>query len=640
VNTILTLAAGANQPLDGATVTIDVTAADLAGACLAVEEPQGVRILAPADAMARVTVFNSRASLEITLSAVPAHVARLRLLVWSQGKTRTLVPATARVAIDGSPRFDITVDARLLRAAEVLEIYRRTGMWKVRAVASGWTDHIPAMARAVGVPETAFQQPGLAPTAAPPPPTSGPRRRTAPIRRGPSPQVGPPPLRDLLDSIIGPGPRTGDDTFLDFQLNDVSLRLAYQNRDGLVQVAALAPLGTGHLTDATAELALRVTGEAPLARVTINDEGAALASAMAFLAPHNLDSGLLKALLSEAWTAAHRFAERARPIGWSTTDALVEQVPREFRLGVVEDLQDQTVWAELRDRLIANDCLPLADEPAALLALTGDGQLCIGPTILAGTPRAWAVVVERVLRSDVTPRAGLWRAIAMRNHPLSPIRLGVIEEVGVRGPLAITVNYTALQLPRTQVMEDLQHGLNFVDDAASEFEPMMRNMAADAVAKRNNVPWIPTRTWAGPGSELRGQTLVRDVAGVPLGGGVPTGLVARVREQQAALGRPGTGLLGHLALLRAERGDAASAAWKHVAREFVAMTPVVGPGEPCAAGSLHVRLARLDAPPPKPRRPVPPDAQLSRPQQPAPARIPAPPAPDVPPRRKRWRLFG
>ena len=401
-----------------------------------------------------------------------------------------------------------------------------------------------------------------------------------------------------------------------------------------MQVVAVAPLGSGQLTDATAEAALRVTGRAPLARVTIGGSGDALAAALAYASLQNLDSALVKALLNEVWLAAHRFSELARPLGWPVVPGVTGEVPRELRLGIAEELQDVAVWGDVRERLMANDCLPLVDEPAAMLALT-EGQLQIGPSLLAGTNRAWGIIVERVLLSDVAPRAGLWRALAQRNTPLSPVRFGLINEVGVRGPLFITANFAALQLPRTQVMEDLQHGLNFVDDAALDVSGLVRNMSAGGSTTRNNLPWIPERRWTGPGTEIREQLLVRELAGVPAGAGIPAGFVDRVRAQRAALGRPGTGYLAHLALLRAESGGPAAPAWLHLAKELVGMTPIARPGAPCAAASIHMRLVRLTQPPPRGG-----PAPGPRPPAPPPAPAPGSPGESGTSPRKRWRLFG
>ncbi|MEJ7783678.1 MAG: hypothetical protein WKF96_02670 [Solirubrobacteraceae bacterium] len=634
----MTLISGANQPLGGQRIIIELSAHSLGGVRLLAEDGGAVRVLPTSEVWAPVSVTGQQARVDLDLTAVPPTIARLRLLSWSESRTRLLVPLDARVSVDGALRFAVPVEesSGMLRAAEILEVYRRHGSWKVRAVASGWEDHVPAMARGVGVPETAFAETRR-------PPTSRGSRQAAPaqaVHRGPSPQVGPPLLRDLLDSVVGPGPRTGDRAFLDFALHGAELRLGLKEFDGFVQVVAIAPLGSGQLTDATAEAALRITGRAPLARVTIDEAGDAVAAAVAYAATQNLDSALIKALLSEVWVAAHCFAQLVRPLGWPITERFTAEVPREVRLGIAEELQDTAVWRDVRERLMANDCLPLVDEPSVMLALT-DGQLWIGPSLLAGTNRAWGIIVERILRSDVTPRNGLWRALALRNSTLGPVRFGVINEVGLHGPLAITANFAALQLPRTQILEDLQHGLNFVDEAAADLDGLLRSMAPDSSTTRNNLPWIPERRWTGPGTEVREQVLVRELTSVPAGAGIPMGFLDRVRSQQATVGRPGVGYLGHLALLRAESRGPAAPAWLHLARELIAMTPITAPGDPCAAASIHVRLGRLSNPV-APRRvasPAPPASTAPPPSSPSSDPRPAQSGTTETQRRKRWRLF-
>jgi hypothetical protein len=633
VSAIVSLAPGANQPLDGQQITVDLSANNIGGMLLAVEERGVIRALAAADRLAPTSVDGDRrAQARLALASIPESITRLRLLVWSQSRTRVLVPAEAHVSVDGTHRFTVALpqQAGLLRASEVLEIYRRHGSWKVRAIASGWEDGIAAMARAIGIPEAAFNASSTpAPELAHSAPAPG-RTHT-----GPSPQVGPAPLRGLLDSVVGPGPRGGNSRFVDFELSGVPLRLRYQSVDGLVQIAAVAPLGRGQFSDATAEAALRVTGEAPLARVTIDEHGSATAAAVATAEERNLDSALVKALLSEVWAAAFSFSSRVRAIGWQVSRHLTAEIPRELRLGVAEELQQTQAWADVHERLLANQCLALVDAPAVLLALVEQGQLWIGPSLLAGTSRAWAIVVERILRADVRPRAGLWRALAHNNALLSPVRFGLVDELGLHGPPAITVNFAALQLPRTQVMEDLQHGLELVDRAAIIAEPMMRSMTPDATSHRNNLPWIHARRWTGPGTELRNELLVRECSGLAEGAGVPEGFVNRVRSQQASLGRCGLGYIAHLALLRAERMDGASAAWLEVARALVALVPVDAgaSGQPCAVASIHVRLNRFNGPAQSQRAATPPAPPA--PPSPSPSDAGAPPA-----TRRRWRLFG
>ncbi|MDO9352633.1 MAG: hypothetical protein Q7T55_02995, partial [Solirubrobacteraceae bacterium] len=437
---------------------------------------------------------------------------------------------------------------------------------------------------------------------------------------------GPPALRDVLDMVVGPGARVGDDAFVDFALGGVFLRLTLETSAGgdYVRIVATTPAGEGTVTDAVALAALRATNEAPLARLSFDDDGAAFVSAPAVAERHHVNTALVKALLAEVWVTANRFAARVRTARWRFPDPPTDALPRELRLGVGEELQDVAAWAPVRDRLVDSDCVPLVDAPAAMLAATGHGQLAIGPCMLAGTPRGWTILVERTVRANVHPAPGLWTALARSNGAGTFVRVGVQAEGLPGDPPAITVGFSALQLPRTQVFEDLGRGLDLVDEAASALEPMLRDLAADSADYRNNLPWTATRRWTGPGSELDAHLLVREIAGLPDAAPVPAQLAKRARAQEASLGRAGYGYLAHLALLRAEAKDGASADWQSAARELVVLAPIqpAAGDDPCATASIHVRMARLDAP--RPIRHEPP---------------PAPPA-GAPAQPRRRGLFG
>lgn len=630
------LAAGANQPLDGQRITIELHAASLGGALVLCEEDGPPRPLPPTDAAASVTVGEGSARIEVALASVPPAVTRLRVLMWSPQRTRVLQPAGAEVAVDGTPCFVVTVGepGGFLRSAEVLELYLRHGAWKVRAIGSGWEDGVPAMARAVGLPESAFSAPGgVGPGAGAGPHTgAGPgASRTAAAHHGPSPAVGPPVLRALADAIVGPGWRDGDGESLFFQVGDVVVHLILEQRGQAARLTAVVPLGSGPRTDETAEAALRATGAAPLSRVALIEGGGAIVTAVATLMIHQLDSAVVKALLADAWVTAGDFAARVRAIGWDVTDRIAGDVPRELRLGIGEELQNVGEWREVRERLILNDCIPLADAPEAVLAVQQDGQLVIGPTLLAGTSRAWAILVERVLRSDVVPRPGLWRTLAERQEPVGPVRIGVVDEVGHNGPPAITVGYAALQLPRTQVLEDLQRGMEAVDAAANDLHGPVGRLTPGATWERNNLPWVPTRRWNGPGTELRESPLVRELATLPAGAPPPAGYADRVRHGAADAGRASVAWIAHLALLRAEAVPS-DGAWLDTARRLVNLAPVssAGANEPSATASLHVRLDRLTHP-----RPLPSAGDVPLPPPPGGDGAPAPPRPG-----RRWRIFG
>lgn len=620
------LGAGANAPLTGERFALALTVPQLGGATLVLEQAGGTRrTLAPDDGFARPFAPDDQWPFATTvdLARVPADVVTMRLLVWSPSPDLPLARAAVRVGqAPGAP--DITVelagDATELRAAELLELYRRNDTWKVRAIAAGWSGHVAAMSEALGLPADRFPiRPPERATAPEPQPTPGDPSRAVPAEPhvGPSPPVGPPALRELLDAVIGPGARVGDHSFVDFDLHGMLLRLTYEESGGFARVIAVSPGGEGELTDTVALAALRATGEAPLASVAFSDDGgtaAAFVSAPAVAHVSAVDSALLKALLAEVWVTAVRFNTRMRTVRrWQRPPQLTEQLPRELRLGIAEALQSEDAWTDVHTRLLDAGGLPLVDEPAAVLMASRVGQLTVGPARLSGTARAWAIVVERIVRANVNPSPGLWRALALQNDERSFVRFGVQHEGLPGDPPAIQVGYSALQLHRAPVLEDLQRGLELVDRAANSIDELLMALAADSSDYRNNLPWPATRIWSGPGAEVKDELLIREIAELPAGAAPPDGLLGRARGQAAALQRTGLGYLAHLALLRAEVDDPSAAAWREVARELVALAPVEhAPGDPpCATASLHVRMHRLDAPRPMrpPPRPTPPPSQ-------------------------------
>ena len=151
----MTLAAGANIPIEGREAQVTVRAPDLGGVLVLAEEGGAVRPLTAEDPIARVS---GEGRVTIALTAVPDAVERLRVLAWSSVKTRVLEPAEAEISLDGA--IVATVELKTgqpLRAAELVEVYRRHGNWKVRAVASGWIGGVEAASAAVGIDAGAFQ---------------------------------------------------------------------------------------------------------------------------------------------------------------------------------------------------------------------------------------------------------------------------------------------------------------------------------------------------------------------------------------------------------------------------------------------------------------------------------------------------
>ena len=255
----MTLPAGANLPIEGREAQVTVSAPDLGGVLVVVEEGGRPRALEAGDPIAPVS---GDGRVTVALAAVPEAVERLRVLAWSSQPTRVLEPARAEVTLDGQLAATVELaSGQSLRAAELVELYRRHGSWKVRAVASGWVGGVDAASAAVGVPVSAF----------------APLRRDAPAPR--RVETGPDELRALIDEIVGPGERTGGHNYLEFELagHDASVVLDDINPD-ISTVTAILPLGTGGPDARTAEAAVRTSGEAPLGRIAF-DSGHLYASA-------------------------------------------------------------------------------------------------------------------------------------------------------------------------------------------------------------------------------------------------------------------------------------------------------------------------------------------------------------------------
>jgi hypothetical protein len=601
----VTLIAGANIPIEGLQVQVTVRAPDLGGVLVIVEEHGAVRPLTAEDPLAPV----SGERVTIPLAGVPDAVERLRVLAWSSIQTRVLEPAEIEVALDGAVVATVELKTgQPLRAAELVEVYRRHGNWKVRAVASGWIGGVEAAGAAIGIDASAFR----APSAAPPPKP----RPTA------SPDAGPAELRPLIDEIVGPGERVGGADYIEFKLAgtyDASVVVDGIDAE-LTSVTAILPLGAGAAADARiAEAAARTSGEAPMGRIAF-DDGHAYASVSTVVDRHALDTAVLKALLAEAWTTARDFARRLGS-AWSGVQ-LPDDPPRELRLGVFEELGEPGSWTEIREMLLSNHFMPLVDAPQTCLA-PADGTLWLGPVRLAGAARAWSVLCERVVRADVELDAAAWREIADWNTVSGPMRLGVAQEVGADAKSVLVLNFNALQVQRGQPRRDLEVGLGMVDERAGEMEPGIRQLIA-GTNHRNNLPWFPTRGWAGPPRELVDDILARELVGLPEGAPPPPDFADRVRARHAALGRPGAGYVAHLALLRAERRDDQLLPWLNLATELVDLAPVAMGADGTATASIHVRRGRLQ--------------QLLAPR---PRETPVPSAPPgPPPERRKRRWFG
>lgn len=121
------------------------------------------------------------ASLQITTSQVPADIDKVRAIITldTPGATFGQFPApTAHVAdATGNPLYDYSIDGLSSESVVIaLEVYRRQGAWKVRAVGQGYADGFAALVTDHGItvddvptPAPAPPAPAAAPAAAPQP---------------------------------------------------------------------------------------------------------------------------------------------------------------------------------------------------------------------------------------------------------------------------------------------------------------------------------------------------------------------------------------------------------------------------------------------------------------------------------------
>ena len=95
----MTLAAGANIPIEGREAQVTVRAPDLGGVLVLAEEGGAVRPLTAEDPIARVS---GEGRVTIALGSVPDGVERLRVLAWSSVKTLQAASAIAASASGAS----------------------------------------------------------------------------------------------------------------------------------------------------------------------------------------------------------------------------------------------------------------------------------------------------------------------------------------------------------------------------------------------------------------------------------------------------------------------------------------------------------------------------------------------------------
>jgi stress response protein SCP2 len=200
-----TLVKGQNGPLSAPTVEITVdlaTAGDLSA--LLVTDSGKVRTDAdfvffnqPSGPGVALQPGAGIGTLSITLASIPADISQVRAVITLENGTfGAIAPPVARVSVGGQPAYEYRIDGLSSESIVIaLEVYRRGGDWKVRAVGQGYAGGFAALVTDHGVSVDDAPAPAAAPP--PPPPPSRPVQNSAPpsYSRQPSaaPQSPPPP---------------------------------------------------------------------------------------------------------------------------------------------------------------------------------------------------------------------------------------------------------------------------------------------------------------------------------------------------------------------------------------------------------------------------------------------------------------
>ena len=171
-----TLVKGQNGPLSAPTVEITVdlaTAGDLSA--LLVTDSGKVRTDAdfvfynqPSGPGVTLQPGAGIGTLSISLAAVPADISQVRAVITLENGTfGAVAPPVARVTAGGQPLYEYRIDGLSSESIVIaLEVYRRGGDWKVRAVGQGYAGGFAALVTDHGV----SVDDAPSPAAAPPPP--------------------------------------------------------------------------------------------------------------------------------------------------------------------------------------------------------------------------------------------------------------------------------------------------------------------------------------------------------------------------------------------------------------------------------------------------------------------------------------
>lgn len=199
---MLSLAKGQNAPLESGTITISVELSAPADVSALLVTESGV-VRTDADfvffnqpngpGVALAPRPGGGADLQITTAQIPADIDKVRAIITldSPGATFGQFPApTAKVAdASGNLLYDYRIDELSSESVVIaLEVYRRQGAWKVRAVGQGYAGGFEALVTDHGI--TVDDAP--APVSAPAP-VATPAPAPAPVAAPPQPAYTPPP---------------------------------------------------------------------------------------------------------------------------------------------------------------------------------------------------------------------------------------------------------------------------------------------------------------------------------------------------------------------------------------------------------------------------------------------------------------
>ena len=369
-------------------------------------------------------------------------------------KTRVLEPAEAEVTLDGRspPPSSSRRGSRCARLS-----------WSSSTAATG-TGRCARSRRAGSAASTPRAPPSGSPWAR--------SRRCAataprPGRARPL-ETGPDELRALIDEIVGPGERTGGDDYLEFKLAGPTTRASCWTRSTPTSARSPRSCRSAPAVPTPAWPRPRYGRAARHRSAGSRSTRPPLRQRLDRRRPARLDTAVLKALLAEAWTTGHDFGRRlgdAAPA--ARRGAARAAAGRRRGAGRAGHLDGDP-------RPLAGQRLHAARRRAAELPGSGRRDAVARPCRGSRPRRApGRCCASGCCARTRAPPAGLGRARGLEHGP-GPLRLGVVQEVGVDADALVVLNFNALQVQRGQPRRDLEVGLGMVDERAGQMERDVR----------------------------------------------------------------------------------------------------------------------------------------------------------------------